>query len=802
MAVTSELKVVQDAQHGDDGFGPESAESASVITPLVVMAEIVSAAPEKVAELASECRARLQAAGANLEQAGRARFLPLLTELEQTLLVLAAEPGANACAAVAAAMNLLALALKSGAPPPRAGELIAIAELRSVRGAPAPWRSPLIECAAAAPGAASVAAGISAPSRVQNLPRALAAYRRSLLGFLRSDSSDEATRLSELSLRVAQACGEGAERRRWQAAAALFDCASESSGTARSLFKRLAVKLEQALRNLSEDAVVNEPSGRALIVDLEVLTALLRQNANAAAPGEDPRVGLEIDAKGLASALESLADMPEAPGELLAQIADAFLLQGRYDAWLEASLLAARPEHERALEAAVSRWKDPLPGGGEGAPASGVSGHFAQARAALSRIEGAPKPAEGAGSGQDRISGVPVDAALLENLNLTARQIRGARSRAEANLGSLRGGLVDMDRTIRTLRRQLESLEVESQVHAGGSGADADDKVPSQFGALSRGIEELAGLKDALQSLTEETESALALQAGEDTQLEQGLLKTRMMPVGVQFEALCRCVRRAASDRGVAATLSARGAEVALERSQADALTRALEPLLEACVHQGLAASVSPPRTDPVVGRIELEVSQPRFDVRLDISYGGVPLSRATLAELAPGMDALGAVVASGPHGEGRARVNVSIPGPPQPMELLMVEVGGTRFALPLKDVSGVSQPADAAAAGEGHDGYLKVEDKFYLLIPLAKVLDLETARRGGSACVLVARGESLLALRVDAVIGRERTLVRSPGALLSSNPWVLGAVVDALAAPTLVLDLRALEINRASAPG
>ncbi|HSS64749.1 MAG TPA: chemotaxis protein CheW [Gammaproteobacteria bacterium] len=798
MAGTSELKAAQEAPKDDTASGPDPAASGSAITAFVALAARVGANPETVADLGSECRSRVRAACANLRQSGRSRFLPLLTELERTLDALAAPPGANACAAIASALDLLAEALIAPAPPPRSREMIAIAELRSVRGAPAPWRSPLIEFTSRTPGAAAVAAGFSAEPHPEIIRRTLAAFRRSLLRFLKSDSAEEARRLSELSLRVAKACGEEMERRRWYAAGAMFACASESVDTPRPLVKRLAVKLEQALRGLSEDSEVNERSRCALILDLEMLSALLRRNSGRRDGDEEPELPFRADPTALESAFERLADMPLTPRELLAQVADAFLVDGKYDCWLEARQLGERPEPTESLRAAVTRWKTLMADGSGITPGSGASTHFAQAQAALRRIEGALEPGNGVGDRQVRISGIPVDEALLEHLDLMAREIRGARSRAEANLGSLRGGLADMERTIRTLRSQLESLEVDA--HAGApSATESGASVQSKFDALSRGIEELAGLKDALQSLTEETESALAAQAGEDAELEHGLLKTRMMPVGAQFEALCQRVQLTASRCGVAATLSARGAEVALERSQADALTRALDLLLEACVREGLSTSVSPAGTESVAKRIELDVSQPRFDVRVDISYRGAPLSPAALAAVAPAMDALGAVIESSSDGDGLARLNLLIPAPPQPMDLLLVEVGGDRFALPLMDVSGVSRAPEPVAAAEGESGYLKVEDKFYLLVSLAEALDLEPTYAGGPTCVLFARGGSLLALRVDAVIGRERMLVRSPGPLLRSNPWVLAVVVEALAAPTLVLDLEPLETRKAS---
>ncbi len=66
---------------------------------------------------------------------------------------------------------------------------------------------------------------------------------------------------------------------------------------------------------------------------------------------------------------------------------------------------------------------------------------------------------------------------------------------------------------------------------------------------------------------------------------------------------------------------------------------------------------------------------------------------------------------------------------------------------------------------------------------------------------MLVTVGAARYACLVDGVIGRDHVLVQSPGPLLCANPWVLGVVVDALAAPTLVLDMRALESEASNAP-
>ncbi len=774
---------------------PET-DGAPAVTALLALAERVNANPNILLELGGNCQLTLREARAALQTAGRTDCLPMVSELDQSLDALAPSMGVNACAALAAVMNLLAEALKSNAPPPRARQLLAIAGLRSLRGAAAPWDNPLVVFEAETLEPSDPTAE-SAQPHPRFIRRALAAYRKCLLKFLKADPH-EAQRLAELSRRVKEVCGEDAERRRWRAAEVLFARAEEIGAAENPLVKRMAVKLEQVLKRLSENLPAEEAAQRAMISDLGVINALLKACAGAGDGEAAEELRFKVSGDALKSTADGLTDSPESAQARLAEISDAFLLDGRYDFWLEARELAGGDLDSEALRTAIARWSAPPPEDGESAPESSMGGPD-RALAASGRLGDAREAAADTDDGPERIAGIAVDEALLENLNLMAQEIRGARSRAEANLGSLKGGLVDMERTIRVLRSQLESLEAESDAEGGEAwGAVVEQSAGSKLSALSRGIEELAGLKDSLQALTDETESALAAQAGDDAQLQQGLLKTRMMPVGAQFESLCQSVRQAAAEQGVAATLRARGAEVVLERSQMEALNRVLEPLLKACVRHGLNSADSQGRMDPGEGQIELEVAQPRFDVMVEISYRGTPLSTAAMSELAPALEALGAVAESTAGDDGLARVRVLIPGPPQPMDLLLVEVGKSRYALPLKHISGVAK-TPAVAGRNGGDRLIEVEGKPHRLTSLAQVLGLESAPANGSMCVLVDGGGSALACRVDSVIGRERMLVRSTGPLLAANPWVLGVVVDATAAPALVLDLGALGRGAAS---
>ncbi len=804
-ALKSDSTTAPAAMHTGGSADPGDPDWTPEIAALVGLAEVVGANPGDVADLKSSCRARVSAARTQLKASGDPRFLPFIMEIEQALDALGEKPGGNACAAISRGMELLGRALGRITVLSRKQELAAVAELRGVRGAPPPWCNPLIDYTGDTAELGQPMDPTPAGGRLKAISEALAAYRKSLLGLLKSNSHDHCEQLVYLCTRVAQVCNDENEGQRWRAAGAVFAAADEAGEGANPLVKRLAVKLEQVLRGLSEDAPPNEETRRAMIQELQPLAALIKhpEGADAGAPGDDRELPIRVNAEGLRSAFQQLLVTPD-PRALLSQVADAFLVDGHYARCVEASEFAARPGSADALRAVVSRWISAPQEAGEPAAKAVVSAGFAEAQAALDRINGALIQTDGPDA-ESRVppSGVPVDEALLENLNLVAREIRGARSRAEANLGSLRGGLQDMDRTIRTLRTQLEALEVDSQVPTPAQPpADSEHGVPARFGALARGIEELAGLKDALQALTEETETVLAAQAGEDTHLEQGLLKTRITPVGARFDALTQSVQRAAAGLGVAATLAARGAEVALERSQVEALAHALEALLEACVREGLASSASPAGSDPSKGLIELEVSHLGFDVGVTIAYRGAPLSGSALSALTPLLDAAGAVCSSGVGGEGRASLSLRISGPPRPMDLLMLEVGQNRFALPIKNLFGVSRPPSEALAPEGDDGIMSFEGERYRLTHLAQALGLKAAGGNGAACVLVAGDNGRLACVVDAVMGRESHLVNSPGPLLASNPWVLGVVLDERAAPTLVLDLSALRADGVLAGG
>lgn len=735
---------------------------------------------------ATALAARLADAAAVLESSGRVDVLPLVHELEVTAEWLAAGRAVrDAQTAVSAALGSLRARLRGDAGSHwDASQLAAIVNLRSLR------REALLFTL---PEKGVVAAEPDEPFPAEAVARVLPAFRTGLLGLLKQGLQPATTVLADACRDLGGEAAAGADARRWRQAAEMFGMSSGSAAAdLRVALTRLAARLESLLRCVFAPESEIGPGQRAQIwQDVDVLHALMcRLEAGveiAPARSSQPQIGASGTAcsKQALDALEDGADLADG----LKALRDALLREGRYERWFEVRKLEREEADSETALRRLSAWEAPPATVGHREIPALVHDHFARAEAALQRLESEtlvaefvpePVPAGETKASVARLhlgmSPIAVDEALLENLNLAAAEIRGARSRAEANLGSLRGGLQDMERTIRSLRAQLEALELDSSAAAESETQSADrqiDGAPSRLGALSRGIEELQGLQDALHALTEDTESVLASQASEDSELEHGLLKTRLVPVSTQFERWTEAV-------GTGMRLDIDGGEALLERRQAAALSDALVPLLAACV-AGAGA-----------GHIAIDISRPRFDLLLQVRFAGPPIAPAIWAGLSAAFEKLGAFASQ--HDEAPATaVRIVVPGPPQSLDVVLVELGGQRFALPVDGVAGVLRRPKGVAGGDDLENVSDAECRSLAALLGVPETPVSPGMEPTNHVLLAGESRQPVACRVDAVRRRERVLVRSPGPLLANNPWILAVIVNEHAPPTLVLDLPAL---------
>jgi chemosensory pili system protein ChpA (sensor histidine kinase/response regulator) len=162
-----------------------------------------------------------------------------------------------------------------------------------------------------------------------------------------------------------------------------------------------------------------------------------------------------------------------------------------------------------------------------------------------------------------------VDAELLDQLLNISGEASIARSRLEQQLGSFDFNLGELSRTVTRLKEQLRSLEIETEAQIlhrhedeGGHRSEFDplelDRYSSiqQFSrALAETANDVASIQQLLENLAKDTQTLLQQQARTITELQNGLMRTRMVPFQRHVQRLARIVRQAASDTSKRAEL-------------------------------------------------------------------------------------------------------------------------------------------------------------------------------------------------------------------------------------------------------
>ena len=158
-----------------------------------------------------------------------------------------------------------------------------------------------------------------------------------------------------------------------------------------------------------------------------------------------------------------------------------------------------------------------------------------------------------------------VDAELLDQLLNNAGEVSIARARLEQQLGSIEFNLGELSRTVTRLKEQLRKLEIETEAqilhrHEDEGGSHRSDFDPleldryssiQQFSrALAETANDVASIQALLENLAKDTQNLLQQQARTITELQNGLMRTRMVPFQRHVQRLARIVRQAATDTG------------------------------------------------------------------------------------------------------------------------------------------------------------------------------------------------------------------------------------------------------------
>jgi chemosensory pili system protein ChpA (sensor histidine kinase/response regulator) len=452
-----------------------------------------------------------------------------------------------------------------------------------------------------------------------------------------------------------------------------------------------------------------------------------------------------------------------------------------------------------------------------------------------------------------------VDADLLEDLLNAAGEISIYHSRLNQQVSTFDFHVAELEATVARLRAQLRKLEIETEAQIMHSHQDtlvARDFDPleldrySNIQQLSRALAEsandLGSLKDLLKSVTNEAESLLVQQSRVTAELQDGLMRTRMVPFERHVPRLTRLVRQIAQEAGKRAELAVEGASGELDRQVLDKMLPPFEHMLRNAVVHGIeTAAERQAGGKPAVGRITIRLHREGSEMVIDVADDGAgldveairrkayeldllqPEAKVTDEEimaliLKPGFSTAGSLTQAAGRGVGMDVVanevkklggslrissvtgqgtnfTVRLPFTLAITQALIVRTGDEVYALPLPSVEGVARiPRRELESLLSHtEPSYQYGEQSYKFRHLGMYLGGQAAKlpedEASVPVILVHAGEYSAALLVDEMLASREIVVKSVGPQLAGIRGISGATILGDGSIILILDIHAL---------
>lgn len=472
--------------------------------------------------------------------------------------------------------------------------------------------------------------------------------------------------------------------------------------------------------------------------------------------------------------------------------------------------------------------------------------------------EHAPEEPASASTQQEQIR---VRAELLDSLVNHAGEVAIYRSRLEQQVAGYRFNLVELDQTVQRLRSQLRMLEIETEAqiiaryqreHREAGMATFDPLELDRFSqlqqysrALAESVSDLVSIQSMLDELTRQAETLLIQQSRVSSELQDGLLRTRMLPFDTMVPNLRRTLRQAAQEQGKSAQLYVEGAHGEMDRNLLDRIKAPFEHMLRNAVAHGIESPDDRRKAGkPAEGAVRIRVAREATEVVVRVTDDGRGLDREAIRKRAiergllredakPGDDQLlglitqtgfstvdkvtqlagrgvgmdvvaneikqlgGSLAIDSQQGKGTTFV-LRLPFTLAVTQAILVRIGESTFAIPMTSVQGVARisPDELARRMAEPDPAFEYNNEQYGIHDLAELLGHAASHAGDEEqlpLLLTRSGDLRAAIRIDEVIGSREIVVKSVGPQVSSVPGILGATIMGDGSVLVILDLAPL---------
>jgi two-component system, chemotaxis family, sensor kinase CheA len=424
-------------------------------------------------------------------------------------------------------------------------------------------------------------------------------------------------------------------------------------------------------------------------------------------------------------------------------------------------------------------------------------------------------------AGNDEL--LPGQQSLLETLRAAApTSVTLPPAVERRSPGRRRSDIQSLVENRRTLRVDTERLN--RMLDLTGEVAIARDRLRGVVGEAAR-----EGLSEAFQNL-----DRLLID------LQELVLKARMVPVGPIFQQFSRLVRDVAVAQGKQARLAIEGEAVEIDSNVVEQLKDPLTHMIRNALDHGLESPAD--RTaagkDPC-GTITLCARHESGSIIIEVGDDGAGLARDRVQALArtngrlgeglsltekqiadlicePGFSTASSITALSGRGVGLdivrrrvqslrgelgfastaghgTRVIIRVPLTLAIIDGFAVKVGDETYVVPLDSVvECVDRPPDATQSSRDR-GVIDLRDRPLPYLRLRSHLELGEGTGEREQIVVVRHGTGLAGLAVDAIIGASQAVVKPLGNLIDHQPGIAGCTVLGSGRVALILDIPAL---------
>ncbi|HJY38503.1 MAG TPA: response regulator, partial [Steroidobacteraceae bacterium] len=453
-----------------------------------------------------------------------------------------------------------------------------------------------------------------------------------------------------------------------------------------------------------------------------------------------------------------------------------------------------------------------------------------------------------------------VDADLLDTLLNSAGEVSIFRSRLEQQVSSIEFNLAELGRTVTRLKEQLRKLELETEAqilhrheeeHPGR--ADFDPLELDRYStiqqlsrAFAESVSDVGSIEGLLENLTREAQNLLLQQSRVVTELQNGLMRTRMVPFQRHVQRLSRLVRQVATDTNKKAELVVVGASGELDRQVLERMLPPFEHMLRNSVVHGIETPeerVARGKSESGTIRVGLHREGSEMVIVLEDDGRGIDVSavRARARErgllhagrvlsdeealqliLEPGFSTASSITQHAGRGVGMdvvvneikklggalftesqpglgVKFTIRLPFTLAITQALIVRTGEELYALPLPSVEGVAR----VPRSEVQKHLAEESPTFTYGKQVYRFQHLGAFIGGGASVlpeadvsmpvILIRAGDHSTAVVTDELVGSREMVVKSVGPQIAGIRGIAGATILGDGRIVIILDLGAL---------